>query len=465
MSIFREYDIRGLYLKDLSEEMVFNIGFHIANKLKELNLEVIAIGYDTRLHSKIIFEWLVSGFISNDIRVCDIGLVPTPVAYYSVFACSEIKCSLMITGSHNPPDYNGFKITINQNPFYGEQLQILKDHIKEDFKEPISLEDALKSKCLVDRDSEFLFKKDILGSYIDYMVKEFDALKGFSQKTIFDCGNGVASIALEPILKALNIEHKALYFTPDGSFPNHHPDPSESKNLEDIKACMKEEDIHIGFAFDGDGDRIAFMSLEHDYKGDELAILFAKDIATKIKSPIIIGEVKCSQVMYDEIDKIGNAIMYKTGHSNLKMKLKELEACLACEVSGHIFFNDRYFGYDDAIYAALRVLELIKKYGLENLQTTISSLPTMYRTDEEKIKTTDEEKFQTISYLKDTLKNPPTYFPPIKEVITIDGVRIVFENGFGLVRASNTTPMLITRFEANTKENLKLYKEAVLGLL
>ena len=259
-------------------------------------------------------------------------------------------------------------------------------------------------------------------------------------------------------MDSLELDYKGLYCEPDGTFPNHHPDPTIEKNLKDIKELLK-NDAQIGFAYDGDADRIAVLTKKYNIKGDELALLFAKDM----KNPTVIGEVKCSQVMYDEINKTGRAVMYKTGHSNLKVKIKELNADLAAEVSGHIFFNDRYFGYDDAIYATFRVLELI--YHGVDLDKELEKLPKTYSTEEIKVKTTEEEKFKLIERLKSLLKNPPKDFPKIKEIIEIDGVRVIFEDGWGLVRASNTTPILVTRFESTDKNHAKLYEEKLNDLI
>jgi phosphomannomutase/phosphoglucomutase len=263
---------------------------------------------------------------------------------------------------------------------------------------------------------------------------------------------------LEDILKGIGLEYEGMFCEPDGTFPNHHPDPSVEENLADIKEKLKGE-FELGFAYDGDADRIAVLTKNYNIKGDELALIFAKTF----ENPTIIGEVKCSQVMYDEINKFGKAVMYKTGHSNLKVKIKELEADLAAEVSGHIFFNDRYFGYDDAIYATLRVLELVKN-GID-LDEEMQKLPKTYSTDEIKVPTTEEEKFAHIDRIKEALKNPPADFPTIKDIVDVDGVRVIFENGWGLVRASNTTPVLVTRFESVDEEELKIYQNSLNSLI
>lgn len=268
----------------------------------------------------------------------------------------------------------------------------------------------------------------------------------------------MADTAITEIFDKLNLNYSAMYATPDGSFPNHHPDPSVESNLIDIKDALK-GDFDIGFAYDGDADRIAVLTKKYNIKGDILAILFAKPM----DNPTVIGEVKCSQVMYDELDKMGKSVMYKTGHSNLKMKIKELDASLAAEVSGHIFFNDRYFGFDDALYATLRVLELI--YNGMNLDLEIESLPKLFSTEEIKVEVSEEDKFNVVDNFIKLLNNVSNDFPKIKNLITVDGVRIIFENGWGLVRASNTTPVLVTRFEATTQEDATLYETKINELI
>lgn len=467
MSIFREYDIRGIFEKDLTREVVVKIGYLLGTQIKQHDNKV-AIGYDARTHSPVLFEWLCEGLQANGLEVFNLGMIPTPVAYFCTFT-TEIKSSIMITGSHNPPQYNGFKITINQSPFYGKQIEAI-------------------GKAMLDvtfpQDSQKTFgvkKLDVLHSYISYMTKEFSKLKDWGVKIVFDCGNGVAGIALSQIITNLNLNTVSLFFEPDGTFPNHHPDPSEEKNLTAIKEALSKHNAFVGIAFDGDADRVALISQNHVFKGDELAILFTRSIADTTPNPVVIGEVKCSQVMYDCINAVGKSVMYKTGHSNLKVKLKELEAQLACEMSGHIFFNDRYFGYDDAIYAALRILELIynenKRESLstpiESLENSIAKLPKTFSTEEEKIPASEEHKFKIIANLQTALKEiqeaqkegKDSDFPEIRDIIIIDGVRVVFKDGWGLVRASNTTPMLVTRFEAYTKDMLAHYKHKLLSLL
>ena len=445
MSIYREYDIRGIYEKELNEESVTKIGYALASKIEG---EYVAVGYDARSHSPILFEYLVAGLNAGGKKVLDMGLVPTPVNYFSNYqewnGITPVA-SVMITGSHNPSEYNGFKITVDKAPFFGEDIYALGREC-----------DAMQMPAKVKRDVTQIKAKE---RYIDFLVNEFKHLKGMETKIVYDCGNGVGGVVLPEIFEKLTLHSKGLYVEPDGTFPNHHPDPSVEKNLEDIKALLEKEG-DIAFAYDGDADRIAVLTHKNNIKGDMMAILFAM----KMDKPTVVGEVKCSQVMYDELERRGaKAVMYKTGHSNLKVKMKEIYADLACEVSGHIFFQHRYFGYDDAIYATLRVLELIKD-GID-LDAELAKLPKVYATEEIKVETTEEEKFKIIDKVKELLKNPPADFPNMKDIIDVDGVRINFEKGWGLVRASNTTPVLVTRFESTDKEEALRYEKAINDLI
>jgi phosphomannomutase/phosphoglucomutase len=444
-TIFREYDIRGIYPTQLNEKSIKLLGYFLS---KRIDGKLVSIGYDARTHSKELFEYLVSGLRFGGKEVVHIGLVATGVNYFSgyqEYKGQKPSATIMITGSHNPSQYNGFKISVNNKPFFGQDIYDLGDEIIEN-QDTIIPDDVVYDDW------------DVKSLYVDYMIKEFAHLKEFNQKIAIDCGNGVADTVLTNILDKLNINYKGLYLKPDGTFPNHHPDPSEEHNLEDIKKELK-DDINLGFAYDGDADRIAVLTQKNNIKGDVLALIFAKSM----KNPTIIGEVKCSQIMYDEINKFGKAIMYKTGHSNLKVKINETNADLAAEVSGHIFFNDRYFGFDDAVYATLRVMELVQN-GVD-FDKQIQNLPKLFSTDEIKIETTEEKKFQIIDELKVKLQNTDSNFPKIKDIIDVDGVRVIFEDGWGLVRASNTTPVLVTRFEAKSKELCELYQDKLTSLL
>jgi phosphomannomutase/phosphoglucomutase len=450
-SIFREYDIRGIVPKELNEQSVKLIGYFLGVQTKQrsqCDAPIVVIGYDARTHSPQLFGYLTSGFNKAGCKVLGMGMVATGVNYFASFQTYEGKrpnASVMITGSHNPSEYNGFKITIENAPFFGEDIYAMGEEI-------------IKNSEMVIENNEAHDTIDVKTTYIDYMLKEFAHLKGMKQKLIIDCGNGVADTVLTAILDRLELNYDALYATPDGTFPNHHPDPSEEKNLTDVKNALQ-GDYEYAFAYDGDADRIAFLTKKHNVKGDILALLFAQTMS----NPVIIGEVKCTQIMYDKINETGTAVMYKTGHSNLKVKLKELNADMAAEVSGHIFFNDRYYGYDDAIYATFRILELIDN-GMD-IDKQIEALPQVFSTEELKIHTTEELKFTLMDAIKQKLQNPPQDFPKILDIIDVDGVRVIFEKGWGLVRASNTTPVLVTRFESINQEDAKVYETKINELI
>ena len=446
-SIFREYDIRGIFKKELNATSVKLIGYFLGQKVG--GDKVVSIGYDARSHSPILRDYLTSGLNAAGCKVLDMGMVATPVNYFSNYIDFDgvtTDASVMITGSHNPSEYNGFKMTVDKSPFFGDAIYALGDEIIAN--QTMQIEDNLDKTDI-----------DVKKPYIDFMVKEFSALKGLKKKLVIDAGNGVADTVITDIFDALDFDYIGLYLEPDGTFPNHHPDPSVEKNLVDVKAALEKEG-DIAFAYDGDADRIAVLTHKHNIKGDQMALLYAM----KMENPTVIGEVKCSQVMYDELERRGaTAIMYKTGHSNLKVKMKETNADLACEVSGHIFFKHRYFGYDDAIYATLRMLELIAD-GID-LDAEIDALPQVFSTEELKVETTEEEKFRIIDKVKALLENPPEKFPTIVNIIDVDGVRINFEKGWGLVRASNTTPVLVTRFESTDEALAKEYEEKVNALI
>jgi len=402
-SIFREYDIRGIFEKELNEQSVKLIGYYLGQKIG--GEKVVSIGYDARSHSPILRDYLTSGLNAAGCTILDMGMVATPVNYFSNYIDFDgitTDASIMITGSHNPSEYNGFKMTVDKSPFFGSDIYALGDEIIENQTKNIP-DDTRKINI------------DVKTPYIDFMVKEFDHLKGLDTRLVIDGGNGVADTVITDIFNALELNYEGLYLEPDGTFPNHHPDPSVEANLVDVKKALAKNG-DIAFAYDGDADRIAVLTHKHNIKGDQMALLYTM----KMENPTVIGEVKCSQVMYDELEKRGaTAIMYKTGHSNLKVKMKETGADLACEVSGHIFFKHRYFGYDDAIYATLRMLELIQD-GID-LDAEIDALPQVFSTEEIKVETTEEEKFAIIDKVKELLENPPSDFPKILNIIDVDG--------------------------------------------
>ncbi len=452
-TIFRQYDIRGLVPTQLDFEKAKQIGYFLGIRLKkEINEDLyIVIGYDIRTHSKELFNGLVSGLNKASCNILDIGLVATGVNYFASYQEYKIDdkkikphASIMITGSHNDKKYNGFKITFKNEPFFDKELLGLYEEIVKN--KDIQIEDNFKA-----------IKIDAKSLYIDYMVKEFKHLKSLPNSFAIDCGNGVADTVITEIFDKLDLNYKAIYTKPNGEFPNHHPDPSKNENLLDLKALLI--DSNLGFAFDGDADRIAVLTRNHDIKGDTLAYLFSKTM----KNPVIIGEVTYSQNIFDEINTHGTTIMNKTGYSNLRLKLKEINADLAAEVSGHIFFNDRYYGFDDAIYASLRVLELVH-LGF-NLDKEVEKLPKVYTSSNIEIEVKDEEKFLIIDKLNKLITNPQRGFPIINDIICVDGIRIIFEYGWALIRASNTNPVIVTKYEASSHATALTYQNAVENLI
>lgn len=432
--IFREYDIRGIFGDDLNETNVKALGKELGAYFYERGVKTLSIGRDARTHGETIFGWLISGLNLSQIELFDIGLLPTPVGYFSVF-CGKFDANIMITGSHNPKEYNGFKITIFKDSFFGVALS--------EFGKKV-IRSANKKLFIPDNFS--ITKFNIKTPYLSFLEREFSGLKGIDLNFAIDCANGAMGAVVPQLCEVLGLKAQILFSEPDGNFPNHHPDPSIKENLKDIQTTVT-NGAKIGFAFDGDGDRIAVITPKRNIKGDELAYLYS----LKMERPIILGEVKCSQVMYDEINKRGQAIMGKTGHSNIKKTIKENpQIALGAEVSGHIYFKERYFGFDDGLYAMLRLLELVQN-GVD-LDAELERLPRVFSTDEIKMQTSDELKFRVVDILKNRLKRREKALPKINEIIEIDGVRVHFDGGWALVRASNTTPVIVTRFEANTTE-------------
>ncbi|EEU7821104.1 phosphomannomutase/phosphoglucomutase [Campylobacter upsaliensis] len=442
--IFREYDIRGLYDKELNEKSVKAIGFCLGEVMLQKGCKNVSVGKDARYSGDELFAYLVSGLNKAGIKVYDIGLVPTPLGYFSLYEGLQFDANIMITGSHNPKDYNGFKITIDKESFFGAEL---KEFSKEVYRH---LDDEIPQDLRAE-------KYDILSLYVEFMKKQFGHLANFNYEFALDCANGAVGVVLEPLMRALNLKAHFLFKEPDGTFPNHSPDPTENENLIPLKKFLEQnQNIQMAFAFDGDADRVVALSKTHTFCGDELCYLFAKDI----ENPRILGEVKCSKNLFDAIKQFGTIFMGKTGHSNIKKMMKELNIDLAAEVSGHIFFKHRYFGYDDGIYAFLRALELIfKGYDLESL---INALPKLYTTPELKIPVSEEEKFKLVEAFKEAVRKGT--LKGVKELCEIDGARMDFEDGWALLRASNTSPYLITRFEANTPLRAKELEEAVMEL-
>jgi len=453
-SVFREYDIRGIWGKNIDEDFSFKLGVAFGRYLK-VNLRKtsarVSVGYDARHSSKTIFSALTEGLNCEGVKVIDIGLVPTPVQYFSLFRL-ELDGGVMITASHNPKEYNGFKLSLKTETLFGKRIQELADIMEK-------LDLGKHKKKIQD-----IEEVDVKSMYYDYMEKQFGHLKEHRNKPKFalDGGNGVAGFVGYELFKRLGFEVESLFIEPDGDFPNHHPDPTVDKNLMDLRNAIKSKGLEFGIGYDGDGDRIGVVLNDGSpLYGDQLLLLLAENLCEKKRGAKVILDVKCSDVVFELLKKAGcKPIMYKTGHSLIKDKMKSEGALLAGEMSGHIFIRDNYFGYDDAIYVSLRLLDIITTKGL-NLLEWKNSLPPVYNTPELRIDCPEDRKKRVIEEFKKFLMENGEKIG-VSETNTIDGVRFRTDSGFGLVRASNTQPVLVLRFEASSKEHLELLKEFTL---
>ncbi len=435
--MFREYDIRGIAGKDMTEEDVILIGKGIGTYLQRQGNKKISVGRDCRETSDSYSEKLIHGLTSTGCDVVDIGVCPTPASYFSIRHL-EKEGNVMITASHNPREYNGFKMCSGYDSVHGKQIKEIF-HIIDEKK-------FIEGRGVVET-------YDILSPYIDFVINNINLTK--SLRVGIDAGNGTAGIAALPILKGLGCEVFDLYCDMDGRFPNHEADPTVLKNMEELIALVREKKLDIGIGYDGDGDRIGVVDEKGNIIfGDKLMIIFAREILSRKPGATFISEVKCSKTMYDDIEKHGGrAIMWKTGHSLIKQKMKEEKAELAGEMSGHMFFADRYFGYDDAVYASCRLLEIIADTG-RTMSDLLSDVPETYTTPEIRVECPDDKKF-------DVVQKTTKYFQERYDVIDIDGARVLFDDGWGLVRASNTQPVLVLRFEAMSEERLKEIRDIV----
>lgn len=429
-TIIRAYDIRGIYNKtifDLDAKIIGNLFGLRIGKNKKVN-----VCYDGRLSSEDLKKNLIDGLLEVGVDVCEIGLGPTPLLYYS---CYENKAAggVMVTGSHNPKDHNGFKFVLNNMPFYGEDLILLSKKAMDFFFK------SQKGK---------LTYKNFKKTYLDRIFKGINLKKKF--KIVWDSGNGSAGELMSKIAKKINSDNELLYETIDGNFPNHHPDPSNPKNLKECIQLIKKKQMDFGIAFDGDGDRIGVIDDKgRVLSGDQLLLLFAKEILKKKRGAKIIGDVKCSQVVFDEIKRnMGKAIISKTGHSHVKINIKKYNADLAGEMSGHIFFNLDYYGFDDALYSSIKLVELLDN-SKKKLSEIIDDLPKSFNTPEIRIKCSDLKKFDIIEQVISNQKNKNV------NIIDIDGLRVLNETGWWLLRASNTEAELVLRCEANSQDNLR----------
>jgi phosphomannomutase/phosphoglucomutase len=440
--IFREYDIRGIVDKDLTLDVVETLGAGIGTYFRQNQKKETALGRDCRLSSPAFSEAMTKGLISTGCRVIDLGIIPTPLLYFSIFY-KKYGAGVIITGSHNPPSHNGFKIMLGEEALYGETIQEIYSIIK-------------NNKFLKEKEGS-KSSYNIVPEYKDYILKNIRLEKKL--KVVIDAGNGTAGVVASPILKKIGCKVIELYCEMDGNFPHHHPDPLLPDAMQDLVKKVLETKADLGIAYDGDGDRIGAVDDRGNIVwGDQLMVVFSRDILASHPGAAIISEVKASKVLYDEIEKLGGRpIMWKTGHSLIKKKVKEEKALLAGEMSGHIFFADRFFGFDDAIYSSARLLEILSRSD-KKLSQMLADLPQTFHTPEIRVYASDEVKFKIVEEVKKELSSK---YP----VIDIDGVRAIYPKGWGLVRASNTQAVLVLRFEAETQEDLEAIRKDVQGAL
>lgn len=447
-SIFREYDIRGVYQTDFDLAFAKDLGRAYSEFLRQnSNLDGplrISIGFDARLSSPSIVDSLTEGFITGGAHIYNLGLITTPMSYYSMFEMG-LHGGIMVTGSHNPPEYNGFKLSLGHTTIFGEQIQTLKSMIGQNYptREPGKV--------------EFI---DISDLYVQRLKSEFKHLK--PTPLVLDCGNGAAGAIVRKLYETLGLKPEILFEQPDGRFPNHHPDPTVEENMDALKEHVIKTKSKIGIGFDGDADRIGIVDEKARFiLGDEIMMIVARDILTQIPGAKIIGDVKCSDRLYLDIEKGGGqAIMWKTGHSLIKNKIKTEKAPFGGELSGHIFFADRYYGFDDAPYAGLRLIEILSKTG-KTIDELLSGIPRSFNTPEIRVDTTEENKVTLVKKLQSHFQNPPQGIL----VNMIDGVRVSYPDGWALVRSSNTQPVLTLRFESETEDGLERIQNSMMELI
>ena len=446
--IFREYDIRGVYNGDFDKNFAYLLGrayasYMVKNSAKKSGR--ITLGHDARVSSPEIVASLARGLTESGFDVIHLGLVTSPICYFSTFALEKIDGALMVTGSHNPPDYNGFKISVGQWTIFGEEIQKLRTIIEQ-------------NDFVNGQGSESKF--DIFPMYVERYKKEFGSLAGI--KIVLDGGNGAAGCIMKKLFEAVDLKPTILFEQPDGRFPNHHPDPTVEKNLVDLKNQVLKEGAVVGIGFDGYADRIGIV--DHTGRmiyGDELMTIIARDILKTNKGAKIIGDVKCSDRMYSDVQKQGGVpIMWKTGHSLVKEKIKTEKAPFGGEMSGHIFFADRNYGYDDDLYAALRLCEILAK-SKKTVPELLAGLPEAHNTPEIRIDTTEEKKILIVEKIKEAFSKPSDDY----KLNLIDGIRISFRDGWALARASNTQPVLVVRFESSTAEGMKKIEKQVMDIV
>jgi len=430
--IFREYDIRGKVSDELGQEDVYLLGRSLGTYFRERGAKSVSLGRDCRLSSAELAETLTQGLTGSGMTVVDVGMVPTPLLYFSLHYL-KVDGGVQITGSHNPPEYNGFKVCLGKSTIYGDEIQKIR---------------RIGESGVLAEGRGGLETAEMIAPYMEEVLGGVRT-GPVMRKVVVDAGNGVGGLVAPELYERMGIRVEKLFCEPDGRFPNHHPDPTIPENLDHLRRKVTATDADLGISFDGDADRIGVV--ERDGRiiwGDQLMVLFARDILKKSPGAKIIGEVKCSQTLYDDIEKHGGIpIMWKAGHSLIKGKMKAEGALLAGEMSGHLFFADRYYGFDDAIYAGARLLEILTR-DERTLQDHLADVPVLASTPEIRIECPDDKKFGVVARLAEEFKKH-------YDVIDVDGARVLFEGGWGLVRASNTQPVLVLRFEAVDERRLQ----------
>jgi len=453
MALFREYDLRGIVGNELTEDLAERLGRAYATHVSGHGVKVISVGRDGRLSSPALHKALLKGLLAGGLDVIDVGICPSPLVYFSLFSL-PVGGGIMITGSHNAAEYNGFKICVGKTAIHGEEIQELRR--------------VMEKGAFVSGEGHFS-EDPIIPDYLAYIQRNFSHVQANRLHVVIDSGNGAASLVAKQALELLGCKVTGLYCDLDGRFPNHHPDPTVLENLSDLMHAVKEHGADVGIGYDGDADRIGAVDEQgHVLWGDCLLVLYSRDILAVKPGSTIISEVKASQSLYDDIAKRGGrAIMWKTGHSLMKAKMKEEAAVLAGEMSGHMFFADRYFGYDDAVYASCRLVEILAK-ARQPLSALVTDLPQSVVTPEIRVDLPDTVKFDVVERIRkkftEYLKAKQGLGPrklALQNLITIDGVRAIFDEGWGLIRASNTQPALVLRFEATSSAQLKVIQALI----
>jgi phosphomannomutase len=441
-SIFKAYDIRGIVPSTVTEEVAEGIGKAFGTLALAQGETVVAVGRDGRLSGPSLSVALMRGLMAVGIEVIDVGMVTTPMLYFA--ATTLCSSGIQVTGSHNPKDYNGFKMVMGGRAIYGEDIQAIRRMMEDETWEP--------------RFGGTVRSVDVAPAYQARIVSDIKLAR--PMKVVVDCGNGIAGASAPDIFRAIGCEVTELFSEVDGNFPNHHPDPSKPENLKDLIQALQSGDAELGLAFDGDGDRLGIVTKDgQNIYPDRQMMLFARDVLSRVPGGTILFDVKCSQRLAPEIEAAGGvAMMYKTGHSLIKAKMKEVDSPLGGEMSGHIFFKERWYGFDDGTYAGCRLLEIVSK--VPDAGALLNSLPTSFSTPELNVACAEGEQHSAVAELIKVAS-----FPEPAKISTIDGVRVDWPDGFGLIRASNTTPVLVLRFEGHTPEALARIEADMLALL